>query len=117
MHPTSQLIALAKDGEIEAINAKVVQDAVEAGDEVATEVLENYFKAVAQGVTNIINIMQPGVIVLGGGMSAQGKKLSDPVTKYVQAQMYGALKLDSEIKTAALGNDAGIIGAALIGVE
>lgn len=116
-NPGTKMITLAEGNAIEAINAKVVFDAAQAGDTVAQEVLDTYFKYIAHGITNLVNILQPGMIVLGGGMSAQKENLTVPVTKYVQEQMYGGLKLQSKIEAAILGNDAGIIGAALVGTR
>lgn len=113
--PESMILSLAKEKKLDNINAKVIFDAAQAGDQVAQDVLERYFKYIACGITNIINILDPGMIVLGGGMSAQKEYLSDPVTKYVEEEMYGKLSLKTKIKAAALGNDAGIIGAAFLG--
>lgn len=114
-HTDSKILALAKDGNAENINAKVVFDAAQAGDEVANNVLQGYFRYIACGVTNIINTLEPSMIVLGGGMSAQKEYLTNPVAKYVQEEMYGGLSLKTKIKAATLGNDAGIIGAAFLG--
>lgn len=111
-NPDSLLNKMAKDG---GINPKVIFDAAKAGDAVAAEVLEDYFKYVACGVANLINIIEPDMIVLGGGISAQKEYLSDAVKKYVQDEMYGGHALKTKIKTATLGNDAGIIGAAFLG--
>lgn len=117
LHLDTQMIALAKNHSIEEINAKVVFDAAQAGDAVAVSVLDTYFKYVAHGVANLINILQPQMIVLGGGMSAQKEKLTGPVIHYVEQEIYGGLKLETEIKAAELGNDAGIIGAAFVGTR
>lgn len=114
-NPATKMVALAKDGKAENINAKNVFDAAQAGDQTAQEVLDQYFKYIACGVTNLINILEPSMIVLGGGMSAQKTYLTDPVTKYVQEEMYGGLSLKTKITAATLGNDAGIIGAAFLG--
>lgn len=114
-HPESKILSLAQEGKVENINAKVIFDAAQAGDKVAGSVLEKYFKYIACGVTNLINILQPSMIVLGGGMSAQKEYLTNPVTKYVQEEMYGGLSLKTKITAATLGNDAGIIGAAFLG--
>lgn len=113
----TKMIELCENKNIEAMNAKVVFDAAKAGDKVAAQVLDTYFRYIAHGVANLINIMQPGMIVLGGGMSAQKENLTVPVTKYIQEQMYGGLKLQTKIEAAILGNDAGIIGAALVGTR
>lgn len=113
--PESMILSLAKEQKVDNINAKVIFDAAQAGDQIAQNVLERYFKYIACGITNIINTIEPGMIVLGGGMSAQKEYLSSPVTKYVQEEMYGGLSLKTKIKAATLGNDAGIIGAAFLG--
>lgn len=116
-HPESLLIQMAKDKDIEEINAKVVFDAAQAGDEVAINVLEQYYKYVGAGISNMINILEPEVVVIGGGMSAQKEKLTEPILAYCKTQMYGGLDLRPQIKPATLGNDAGIIGAALVGTR
>lgn len=115
IHPESMILSLARDGACENINAKIVFDAAQAGDQVANDVLQGYFKYIACGVTNLINTLEPSMIVLGGGMSAQKEYLTNPVTKYVQEEMYGGLSLKTKITAAILGNDAGIIGAAFLG--
>lgn len=114
-NPDSALITLAKDQSIDNINAKIVFDAADRGDQIAEKVLDQYFKYIAQGVANMVNILQPEAIVIGGGVSAQKERLTEPVRKYVQDEMFGGLELQTEIKAATLGNDAGIIGAALLG--
>lgn len=113
--PESMILSLAKEQKADNINAKVIFDAAQSGDQVAQSVLERYFKYIACGLTNIINTLEPSMIVLGGGMSAQKEYLTEPVTKYVQEEMYGGLSLKTRIKAATLGNDAGIIGSAFLG--
>lgn len=114
-HPESMILAKAKEGKVENINAKIIFEAAQAGDDVASKVLEKYFKYIACGVANLINILEPSMVVLGGGMSAQKEYLTNPVKKYVKEQMYGGLALKTKITAATLGNDAGIIGAAFLG--
>lgn len=108
----SKIKELANGGEI---NAKIIFDAAQAGDKIANEVLDKYFEYVGIGVLNSINILQPQMVVLGGGMSAQKENLINPVIKYLKEHLYGGVKLKTEIKAAILGNDAGIIGAGLLG--
>ena len=102
---------------LENLNARMIFDAAQNGDQTAKDVLDLFFRYVAVGVANLVNIMEPDVIVLGGGISAQKQHLSEPVIKYVQEEMYGGMELKSTIKTATLGNDAGIIGAAFLGAS
>lgn len=113
-HINSKILSFA-GGNIENISAKNVFDAAQAGDYIAAEVLKKYFEYVAMGITNLINILEPSMIVIGGGMSAQGDYLVKPIKEFVQAEMYGGLSLKTKIKAAELGNPAGIIGAALLG--
>lgn len=112
---SSKILAYAKEGKVENINAKNVFDAAHDEDAVAKAVLDKYFKYIACGVTNLINILQPDMIVLGGGMSAQKEFLTKPVEQFVKDEMYGGLSLQTKITAATLGNAAGIIGAAFLG--
>lgn len=114
-HINSKMVSFAKSGQIANITAKNVFDAAQAGDHVAAQVLKKYFEYVAMGLTNLINILEPNMIVLGGGMSAQKDYLVKPIKEFVQAEMYGGLSLKTKIRAAELGNGAGIIGAALLG--
>lgn len=116
-YPESAMVRLAENQDVENINAKVVFDAADENDEVALAVLDQYYRYVATGIADMVTILQPEVVVIGGGVSAQKEKLTIPVAKYVQDEMYGDIKLQTEIKAATLGNDAGIIGAALVGTR
>ena len=87
-----------------------------AGDEAAKEVYDKYIKYLACGIANIVNIFQPEVISLGGGVSNEGQSLIDALLPVVRNQSYGYGFVDKlpELRIAKLGNDAGIIGAALL---
>jgi glucokinase len=98
-------------GGIENITAKTVFDAAQAGDNRAMELIGNYIKYVAEGLTNLINIFQPDTVAVGGGISRQGENLLGPVREHVRSIVYGG-ELKTRIAAAKLGNDAGIIGAA-----
>ena len=111
----SSLNELVEDGNLDNMTAKIVFDAAQSGDEVAAAVLDQYFRYVAHGVANIVYMLQPSTVVLGGGMSAQKENLTGPVTQYVAEEMCPGLELRNPVKAAILGNDAGIIGAALVG--
>lgn len=114
-HPSSLLIEKAKDHKIEFIDGKAIFGAAHENDSVALEVLDEYYHYIAYGAANLINVLEPEMLVIGGGISAQGEYITKPVEKYIQEQMYGGLRLKTQIKAAKLGNDAGIIGAALLG--
>ena len=98
------------------ISAKTAFDAAKAGDKEAKQVIDEYINYLAIGITNLINIFQPEVLLIGGGISAEGENLTRPLTKIVDREQYTHDQpLRTRIKCASLGNDAGIIGAAALG--
>lgn len=96
------------------INARTPFDAFRAGDKAAARVIEKYTSALANGIVSLINIFQPDVFIIGGGISGQGQFLIDLLQPKVDAEDFarGAMKR-TRLCTATCGNDAGIIGAAL----
>jgi len=104
--------------DIETVNGKTVFDAMYMGDKVAIEIIKEYCYYLGVGITNIINIFQPEILCIGGGISEQGDALINPIKSYVEAHHYSlnAVK-QTKIVIAELGNDAGIIGAAMLGKE
>ena len=85
------------------------------GDPAAKEVVNEYVGYLATGLVNIINIFQPDVLCVGGGISAQGENLLGPVRAIVEAERYTKHNdKQTVICRATLGNDAGIIGAAYL---
>ena len=97
------------------VSGRTACDAMRAGDEVATEVYNKYVKYLATGITNLVNIFQPEIISLGGGVSNEGQSLIDAILPYVRAEQYGGdVVALTELRIATLGNDAGIIGAAAL---
>ncbi len=103
-------------GNIEEVNGKTAFDGMRLGDKTATDVVNKYCEYVACGITNIINIFQPDVLCIGGGISKEGETLVTPVRNFVERERFSRnVEKQTEIKTAVLGNDAGIIGAAFLG--
>ena len=94
------------------INGKTPFDAKKMGDKAGTEVVDTYISYLACGIGNVINIFQPDVILIGGGVCNQKDYLLLPLIEKVEAEVYGNLK--TKIAIASLGNDAGIIGAAAL---
>ena len=103
-------------GSIDNVNGKTAFDGMRAGDKTATDVCNKYIEYVACGVADVINIFQPEFVCIGGGISKEKDNLRIPITEYVDKNCF-ARKCDNktEIKIAELGNDAGIIGAAMLG--
>ncbi len=103
-------------GSLDNVDGKTSFDGLRLGDETARVVVKNYCDYVACGLTNIINIFQPDVVCIGGGISKEGETLVAPIREYVERERYSKnVDKQTVIKPAELGNDAGIIGAALLG--
>ena len=97
------------------VSGRTACDAMRAGDAAAKEVYDKYIKYLAAGITNIVNIFQPEVISLGGGISGEGQSLIDSLLPIVRKEQYGGSVVAlTDIRIATLGNDAGIIGAAML---
>ena len=112
-HPESGLWKLAPT--LDDVNGKTAFDGLRAGDAVATGVVHEYVSYLATGLTNIINIFQPEVLCLGGGVAKEGQFLIDLLMPYIEKERYSKDVPQTAIKPAVLGNDAGIIGAAMLG--
>lgn len=97
------------------VSARTAFDAMRSGDPYGKELVDNYIYFLAEGITNIVNIFQPEVICIGGGVSAEKDNLVVPLTEIVNKDQYTRRNLiKTKICTATLGNDAGIVGAALL---
>lgn len=115
-HPESLLWGLS-GGDMERMEAKTVFDAVAAGDGTAVDLLHTYTSYLAEGIANIINVFQPAVLCIGGGVSRAGEVLLLPLRKAVEERIYSKnSKRNTRIELAKLDNDAGILGAALLGI-
>ncbi len=102
-------------GSLNNVNGLTAFDAMRKGDETAKDVVDQYIKYIAIGVVNMINIFQPDVLCIGGGISKEGKLLTEPIEKFAVLERYSKnVEKQTEITTAKLGNDAGIIGAAFL---
>lgn len=87
--------------------------AAEKGDKAAKKVVKNYIEDLGDGIINIVNLLRPQVIILGGGVSNEGENLIAPLKKYIYKKIYAPVEyVPLEILQATLGNDAGIYGAA-----
>ncbi len=98
------------------VSARTAFAAKERGDEYGAKLVDDYVRYLAEGVTNMINIFQPEVLCIGGGVSNAGDALIKPLITLVNSEQYTRKNsLKTRIVTATLGNDAGIIGAAGLG--
>ena len=112
-HPDS-LIIRSVNMNPDRIEAKTVFDAARAGDSLAVTVYQQYIDNLAQAIGSVVNLLDPEVIVLGGGVSKAGSFLLDPLTKeYKKYIVFNDQPLPL-LKLAVLGSEAGIIGAAML---
>ena len=98
------------------VTARTSFDCMRAGDKYAKAVVDKYIKYLAAGITNTINIFQPDILCIGGGVCNEGDPLLLPMKELVAKEVYTRnSEKNCEIVIAKLGNDAGIIGAAFLG--
>ena len=112
--PTLMTEIAAKYGKV---NGRTAFMAMNSGDKAAKEVVDTYIRYLACGIVNVISIFQPEVISIGGGISNEGQALIDLLLPLVKDRAYGGdLVKNTDIRIAKLGNDAGIVGAATLGM-
>ena len=100
---------------ISRVNGRTSFDAMRAGDETAKKVVNQYIFYLATGITNVVNALQPDMICIGGGIGHEKENLLVPLRKMVEREKYSIhAKVQTQIISAELGNDAGLIGAALL---
>ena len=116
-HKNSKMWECAEN-DIEKVSGKTAFLAAKSGDMVAKSVVEKFVSYLSEGILNYCNIFRPDAFILGGGISKEGKYLTDKIIKYLDNNDYGYPGAPrSEILTASLGNDAGILGAASLIAE
>lgn len=109
MSGEATLMAEAKE-----VSARTAFNAFREGDKAAARVIERYTDALASGIASLINIFQPDVFIIGGGISNEKQFLIDLLQPKVDAEDFArGAKKRTRLCTATCGNDAGIIGAAL----
>lgn len=96
--------------EIENLTCKDVFDAGNAGDAAALEILDQVYRYMGEFLANVADVINPEVIVLGGGVSKAGQPLLDGAKKYFDQFVFHANK-EVSFALAVLGNDAGAYGA------
>ncbi len=110
-HPDSLMARMAR--EAGRVSGRTAFAAMRKGDEQARAVVDRYIEYLAAAVSNIVNVFRPEVILLGGGVSNEGEALLEPLNRRLPRFVAASEQLGCPpVLRAALGNDAGIIGAA-----
>jgi glucokinase len=113
-HPESLLWELCGKN-IDQVEGKTLFDGVRQGDEIAKQILSQFIEYLAAGLVDLINIFQPEVLCIGGGISKAGDLLLKPLQAIIDKEDYAATSRNrTNITVAMLDNDAGLIGAALL---
>lgn len=100
-------------GDIKAVSGKTVFKAAKKGDKTAMAVLDCYFDYLAEGTANIINLIRPQILCIGGGLANEGEALLNPLKKRLESMIFSYKELEKPlITTSKLKENAAIIGAA-----
>ena len=94
---------------VDKMMAKDVFDAGKAGDAVALEILEDYYDHLGEFLADLCCVVDPEVVVLGGGVCKAGQMLIDGLTPYFHRHVFHAAS-GAKFAIATLGNDAGAYG-------
>jgi glucokinase len=99
-------------GDLSSLTAEQVYDAARDGDEVAKEVVRDTARYLGTGVANLLNIVNPEVVVLAGGVTAAGELILGPLRAEVRKRAFRPAVDAVRIVPGALGSRAGAVGAA-----
>lgn len=112
-NPETLMARMAReDGKV---SARTAYKAMKEGDATAKEVTEEYVKYLSCGIANVINTFQPDILCIGGGVCNEGDTLLTPLKAAVAEQIYSKRSAkNTDIVICSLGNEAGIIGAAML---
>jgi glucokinase len=116
-HPNSAIAALAH-GDPANVTGQLVTEAAQAGDPVAEGIFVTVGRRLGEGIGGLVNILDPDVVVVGGGAIAAGELLLGPArTAFAEAVEAPDHRPPVAIVAAELGNDAGAVGAAALALE
>src|SRR5690606_8648469 len=101
-------------GKLEAITAATVYEGIVAGDPYATEVMKETAKFIGAGIANLLNVLNPQMVVIAGGVTRAGDHLFAPVRAEVRRRAFRAAEERCSSVSGMLPGTAGVIGAAAV---
>jgi glucokinase len=104
-------------GDIKRITAQTVHEAAREGDALASELIAQTGYYAGVGFVNLINIFNPEVIIIGGGLSNMGNMLLEPAMKVVEERTFRAGREAVRLAIAQLGDDSGVLGLAALALQ
>ena len=112
-HPDSYMNKIAT---LDNVSGRTAFIAAKNGDAAGQAVVDKYIQYISEGLVDIINIFRPEILIIGGGICNEGEYLLKPIREFLRKHSYGGARHpEQKLAVAALGNDAGIIGAAFLG--
>ena len=105
------------EGKIENITAEKVSLAAQGGDSLASEVILKAATYLGVGIANLVNIFNPEMIIIGGGIAKMGDLLLNPARQVVRERAFQLSAQAVRIVPAQLGDDAGVLGAAVFAFQ
>lgn len=109
---TETSITRLVEGELSKVTAKVVAQAAQEGDPLANSIFKEAGFYIGLGIANLLHILNPQLVILGGGVTRAGDLLFDPIRATVKAHTMPSYQEGLKIVPAALGGDVGLLGAA-----
>ncbi len=109
---SSSLLPDMVGGELDRISAATVYEAIVAGDAYAADVMRETAKFLGTGLANLINLLNPELIVISGGVTRAGDHLFEPLRAEVRRRAFSEAADACRIVSSELGDMAGVIGAA-----
>jgi len=102
---------------VELCTPAALAAAANDGDPVALKIWDDVGRMIATAAMNCCWLLNPDAIIIGGGVAKAGRLVFDPITKHLHEQLSGPFKDDLKIVPARFGNEAGIVGAAVLALE
>ncbi|MBQ2737602.1 MAG: ROK family protein [Clostridia bacterium] len=116
LYPDSKMWDIC-GGDINAVDGRTAFSARRDGDFAAGMLTADFIDNLAYGISNVINVFQPSVVCIGGGISNEGDALMLPLRDRVMRLSFGLRQGRTRVEVAKFKNDAGIIGASLLGLQ
>jgi glucokinase len=117
MRGVPTLLADLAGGDMERITAKLVSQAAGQGDAQAQEILSEAMAYLGVGMANLVNLFNPQLIVIGGGLTNIGEPLFEAVRHAIDRRAFRAQAQTVRVVRAALGDDVGVLGAAAVALK
>ncbi|MCP4685178.1 MAG: ROK family protein [bacterium] len=103
------------DGSLDNLSIRKLFNAARKGDEIALEVVNETARYLAIGLAGVVNLLNPDIVIIGGGVADGGGGFVDAVSAEIRKRAFGSAVEQLRVARASLGNNAGFIGAGLLG--